>query len=420
MAAPFRLTQKFVKDVQSAGKKQRFSDHEVGGLTLRVTEKGVKSWVIRYRNLEGAQKEMSLGRADALTIEMARKAAREKLATVSSGHDPIEEKREAIRAAQERKARTVEGLIEQYRNSPAYLDTRAATRTGYDGNISLHILPEFGDTPVEEVSRGKVAAFLDRLSVEHSGWVSNSARSTLSTIMSFAVERELIDVNPVWAVKKRQPAKVRERTLSDQELKTTWEAAEAGEGMTASVATMIKLCALLPARCGEVAGMRWEELDLDAALWSIPGERMKNHKPHEAPLSASAVAILGAIERNPELPWVFPNKAKTEAFDGKVIGRACNRLAKGKGWNSFGPHDLRKTIATRLAEMGFAPHIVERLLSHDVASGRAIASYDFYAYRDEKRRAVEAWERELLRIVEGREDEASNVVSLMGAGTTHQ
>ena len=240
---------------------------------------------------------------------------------------------------------------------------------------------------------------LDAVLRERSGSVCNHARSSASVLFSFAVEKGWIDFSPVSAVKVKHRMKVRERILGDEEIRSLWAACLEENGLSKTVAEMVMLCLLLPARAKEVAGMQWEEVDFENALWTIPSERMKGHQRHQLPLAPCAINLLKTRQKDSNYKMVFPDKSGTKTINPKRAGRACNRQSKLMRVDSFGPHDLRRTIATRLAGMGYSRDIIERLLGHKVGGGRAIVNYDHYDYMEPKRKAMEAWEAELSRIL---------------------
>ncbi len=393
-----KLTQATVDSLKGSGRKQRFPDNKVRGLALRIAPGGSKSWIIRYRDQLGKSKEMNLGRSDKISLELARKKARQALANLLDGEDPLqkrEERREAARTSGERALQTV---VEKYRASSLYLTKRDTTRRGYDNSLDRYILPKFGDMAVEDIKRRHVSEFLDELLVEHSGSVSNQARSALSVVMSFALERDLIEYNPVIGVKAKHKMVVRRRILTDDELRDLWTRLDNRQGVTWAMSRMLKLLMLLPARATEISGMHWSEVDFDAGLLTIPGERMKGHQDHELPLPPLAIDILREQAHKADTPFVFPSLSKEEPMHRARPSRACNRLSKDMSRALFGPHDLRRTIATRMAGLGIDQSIIERTLGHKVGLGRAIVHYDHHSYRDEKRVALELWQKELTQI----------------------
>jgi len=330
-----------------------------------------------------------------------------------TGTIPSKRWRQAGIEARNKKMETLDALAGAYKASPGFLSKRIRTQEFYESCLRVHILPRLGTRSVKEIGRKDIASFLDRTYNEASGPASNSARWTLSVLFSYAAELELIDFNPVSAVKQRHRVGQRTRQLNDTELKCLWQALHDLEGVTADVSDMIRLCLFLPARVNEIAGMEWAELNFDERLWIVRADRMKNNKPHELPFGEFCQKLLEK-RRNSEVgnnPWGFPANSGIEPMNGKVASRACNRLSRDWGWQPSGPNALRRGFTTRMAENGVRLEILERALSHDVTDGRAIAHYDHYSYRDEKRHLIEHWEEALLKIVQEQDSQVDQTES---------
>jgi integrase len=149
--------------------------------------------------------------------------------------------------------------------------------------------------------------------------------------------------------------------------------------------------------------MRWSELDLEAGVWTLPGTRTKNARPHPVPLPATALAILtrrrAAITEDE--PRVFPGLT----LQGHAH-QALGALHVGYTWK-----DLRRTLATRLAGLGFDETTIGRVLSHARVTVTA-RHYNQYAYLDETRRALVAWDAELQRILTHRAKAGATVLPM--------
>ncbi len=381
------LTQRTVYALQSNGERQRFPDHKVKGLVLRIAPGGTKTFVLRYRKKDGTSSEMNLGRADSIPLDLARERARVALTRISGGGDPLDDRRDEKLEAERQKYRSLRALAERWQNTARFQALKPRTRDYYLTVLRRDILPKLGDTPDDQIRRRDIAEMLDRVFIEVSGPTSNSARRTLSALMTYAIEMELLEYNPVSAVRARHRNGQRTRQLSDDELRGLWTALDEKECMGSDVSDMTRLSLFLPARINELAGAEWREIDFGTNVWTFPPERMKNKKPHELPFGPAARAVLQA-RRNGESGnsrWVFPAQSGTEPMNGKVASRACNRLSYQLGWPPFGPHALRRTFASRMAAQGTSIELLERCLSHDVTHGRAIAHYAHYSYREEKR-----------------------------------
>ena len=402
-----RLTQKRANDAGALGKTYHLADHLVHRLKLRVTKAGAKSWVIIYRALDGSQRSKSLGKHSNITLAMARALARSELTDLDKGIDPLTKKEAARREAKSKPFRELSAIIDAYRSSTHYLSKRPTTRATYDNSFDKHITPALGDTPIEEIKRADVSIFLDELSSRTTGNVSNHARSALSVVMAFALERDLIEFNPVQGVKRTHKTPIKERLLNDQTLKSLWRALDECIAVTPTVAEMIRLLMFIPARVSEVSGMAWSEIDFSRSVWTLPAERAKGGMSHQVPLGECSQEILSRLYDNQERVaasnWVFANTSNSGPMARTVPTRAVARIVEKSGLAKFSPHDFRHTCATRLAKLGTHRDVIERLLGHKVGTGRAIIHYDHYDYSDEKRNAIIAWERELLGVVgEGR------------------
>lgn len=182
--------------------------------------------------------------------------------------------------------------------------------------------------------------------------------------------------------------------LSDAELKTIW-AACAGDDYGA----VLRLLMLTGQRAQEIGSLRWGEVHDDQIV--LPAERTKNSRAHIVPLSEPARAIVGA----------FNNKGRTHVFGrddtgfqgwSKAKEKIDARIAAVGALPHWTPHDLRRTVATRMAELGVQPHVVEAVLNH--ASGRSGVAgiYNRATYAREKRDALYLWAEHLLAVIESR------------------
>ena len=223
-------------------------------------------------------------------------------------------------------------------------------------------------------------------------------------------------MNP-WETTPRPLARElsRERVLSDAELGTLYTAAGAlGEPW----GVLVRLLILTGQRRGEVAGMRWDEIDLDAAEWSLPGARTKNGQPSVVPLAPEAMALLRTVKRRKDAELVFegPRKTAVSGF-GKVKNRLDAALAQASqaADRKVAPwilHDLRRTVATGLQRLGVRLEVTEAVLNHVSGTRSGIVGvYQRHGWEAEKSAALRAWAAHVLAAAEGKPD-AGNVVKL--------
>ena len=272
-------------------------DTDVSGLELRISGTGARSWAVSKR-VAGAQRRFTIPNGARLTLAEARKAAIKLLDDVADGRDPTEERREARKATRMARfgigrAWTIEGLVDEY---GAKVAAPAGQRSWEERRA--HVLREFREVaglPVAEVTDAHLWRVLDAATARGAkvgGW---HALRYLRTVLAWALSRKLIDRDPTTElplkdIRKRMKERARDRVLSPDELSRLWRAFEADAGNVYSA--VFRVAGLTAQRLGEVAGMRWADLDLARAEWRQPTN--KSDRPHMVPLSADAMAIIQA------------------------------------------------------------------------------------------------------------------------------
>jgi integrase len=254
----------------------------------------------------------------------------------------------------------------------------------------------------------------------------------------WARKRDILDVNPLSDIEAPGGDEVaRERTLTDTEIVALWNGLPA-INVSESIRLAAKLVLVTAQRPGEVAGARVNEFDLGRAIWNLPPERTKNGLPHVVPLSPMAVELVkAAMETTARNGWLLARRygdapisaiSLATAFldhrgrlgipdlpkpDDAVAAnvKAMVTWRRERRRLAYAPHDLRRTAATRMTELGHPRFIVDKVLNHVEPGVGKI--YDRHTYTGEKRRALEAWARELDAILTGRK--AEKVVALRPA-----
>jgi integrase len=243
---------------------------------------------------------------------------------------------------------------------------------------------------------------------------ANRLLTRLRTFFGWCVAHDLIAADPSAGVRKPAKEKSRDRVLTDDEIRALWAATAALNAPREDAiffGPLFRLLLLTGQRPGEVGGMCWSEIDLDARTWTIPGARTKNGKEHIVHLSAIAVEVL---PRDNEREFIFGSlrgKAPAAGF-----GRAKARLdaAMGEGVPPWVIHDLRRSATTIMARLGIAPHVADKVLNHTAGTIRGVAAvYNRFQYLDERRAALEALGRFVESLVR---PVPANVVELRPAG----
>ncbi len=363
-------------------------DDALPGFGVRINPSG-KVWVVQYR-ANGKSRRETLGRVNVIALEAAREAARRVLARVQLGADPHAERAET----EARRATTLEKVVLRYlQNAQGRLKPRS-----YE-EVERHLTKHWANLwslPVQNVGRALVASRLEEIARQNGPIAANRARASLSALYSFALGMGLADLNPVVGTLKLGEEVKRDHVLTDTELAIVWEACRQNDH-----GRIVQLLILAGQRREEVGGMSWPEIDLDAAIWVIPASRSKNGRFHEVPLSPEAVTTLRNVPRILGRDLVFGSglggysgwsKAKSE-----LDARASAMMPALRPWRL---HDLRRTAATGMANLGVQPHIIEAVLNHLSGTRAGVAGiYNRATYFEEKRAALNLWSNYVQELV---------------------
>ena len=259
-------------------------------------------------------------------------------------------------------------------------------------------------------------------------------------MFNFAIERDLLEHTPFIGVKALGPKNIRKRFLTEQEIKIMWDTFKSG-CVSEAMKRALRLILVTAQRPGEVAGIHSKEIN--GHWWTIPADRSKNGREHLVYLTDLALELIGDkdgyIFESPRDNKINATTFVKKPFNINALSHAISRInprdcnfdldtckntvckndkrpcsEKNKlGIPFFRPHDLRRTANTHLARLKVPLEIREVILNHSRGSLDAI--YNLHDYQDEKQLAMEMWERELIRIVKGKEP--AKVISMLKSAT---
>jgi integrase len=391
-------------------------DDDLPGFGLRIREGGARTWLVQYR-IGTKQRRLKLGTVNKLKPAEARQRARKALAKVDLGHDPQGEKLEAKAQA----AETFGCLMELYLPQAGHTRKRPIkprSRAEIERYLKVVWKP-LHEMPVVRVDRKTIAGRLGEIAQSNGPIAANRAQDALSAMFSWAIGAGHVDQNPVLGVPKMGREERRDRVLTDEELKLVWR--HAGDDEYGAI---LRLLILTGQRREEVGSLTWGELDLSKALWSIGPERTKNALRHEVPLSSQALAILETVPIREGRRLLFGasrggfsswSKAK-QRLDRRWLQALREEHGDGIQEASLVPwrlHDIRRTVATRMADLGVLPHVIEAILNHVSGHKRGVAgTYNRSTYSGEKRTALTLWAEHVAALT----GEGSKVVPLKRAG----
>jgi integrase len=395
----------FIRGLQPPAKgRLELADAACRGLWLRITAVGSKSFAFRYR-ARGARRveRLTLGKYPDVSLRDARARADKLRAQIAAGKNPSAHKREAS-------ARSFAALAERYLIEHARRHKRTAAKD--ERNLRLHILPRWAERDFASITRADVIALIERLVSTDKPVLANRVHALISGIFGFAMDVDLASANPAARLRKRGVETVRTRTLSDAEIQLFWHRIVESP-IPRSVGLALRLVLATGCRPGEAAGMAHGELEWDGdgnpTGWTIPPARSKNRRPHFVPLSPLASELIAEAMTKGSSTFVFVSRSKRGHVDNIALAKGMaqmpsllpNNQAGSENWKADPPtaHDLRRTVATRLAAAGVPGEDVSAILGHVRAdvTGR---HYDHYDRANEKRRALERWARILASIIE--------------------
>ncbi len=377
-------------DTRSLGKGRRFG--------LRISYAGTKTWCVWYQ-YDGRTRRLSIGHWPPLGLADARRKADKQLSAILLDHDPAAERQA------DKHAETVAELAELFIEKYAMRNKKSWRRD--QEMLARDVVPFWGRRKLTDIRRRDVCVMTDRVVDRGAPVAANRVFAVVNKMFNWGIERDLLEHNPCNGAKKPSAETARDRALSKAENAVFWNRLEL-TNIRESIQLCLKLLLLTGQRKGELSQATKAEVDLDGAEWVIPSERAKNGRPHFVPLSPLAVALFRqAFELSGESEFIFPSPQGSKAVSSATVNMTVRR-----NWTTFGlthwtPHDLRRTAATRMCEIGISGDIVDRILNHKIPGIRGV--YDRYSYATEKRSALNKWGRQVEAIVSG---ETTSVIAI--------
>ncbi|GAA0648354.1 site-specific integrase [Sphingomonas ursincola] len=367
-----------------------------GGLHLLVKESGARSWVYRFM-LNGKSRDIGLGAAgpDGISLSQARDARDALRLKVKAGIDPLEERQrvaaEALSAAQAAQVAgiTFKAVAETYIGANEGSWRNDKHRQQWKNTLATYVYPVIGELPVAEVGTAHVLQILEPIWKDKAETASR-VRGRMETILDAAKARGYREgENPArWRGHIAQILPARSRLTRGHHKAMHYEAIPAFIGdlheRKAVAALALEFAILTAARTGEVIGAKWDEVDLDKAIWTIPASRMKAGREHRVPLSLRAVAILESAKALRK-EWLFPATS-----GGKLSGMAMTMLLRRMKVDAT-VHGFRSGFRDWASECtGYAHEVAEMALAHTIGNKveRAYRRGDLF---EKRRRLMEDW-----------------------------
>lgn len=368
------------------------------GLGARVSAAGKVRWQYRYK-LAGKNKRLDFGDYPDISLLKARDLAQQCREWLAEGYDP-KLKRDLQR--QERIAPvTVEDALEYW--LVEYAEQNRANAQKHRSQFERHIYPYIGRLPLADTETRHWIECFDRIrkgvpekkqkpAAVAAGYIMQNAKQALRycRVRRYAFSRELDDLT-ICDVGKKQAK--RDRVLSHDELVDVWRLSNDKDQQLYHQA-LLKILIVFGARTQEVRLSTWGEWDFEKGLWTVPKAHSKTSEKIIRPIPKSLYPWLQELRNNTGDDYILGELRRPESVSqhGRLIYK---KLGHDEPWTL---HDLRRTFATRLNELGVMPHVVEQLLGHSL--GGVMAIYNRSQYLPEKERALELWLERLALLMD--------------------
>ena len=393
-----KLTHKQIEGLASRG---RYGDG--GGLYLNIAPGGSKSWVQRI-TIDGKRTDKGLGGFPAVSLAEARHIAKENKAAVKEGRNPWDGAAAPVLRFTEADG-TITFAEATRRTYRAKVDAGVLKNVKHRSNwirrLEMYALPVFGNRPVDEITRREMVAFVEGLHATGHIDTAQRVRAGVREVLDDCVEREETSTNHAGEAIRRTVARLgkakqtkHQRALYHDKVADALVAMRQFHGMKEPTLALHFLV-LTASRSGEVRGATWDEIDLDAAVWTIPGNRMKANETHRVPLTIQAQMILHqakalARERarrrrdRKATALIFPHPNGNPLSD-QVFSQRLNKLALDTT-----AHGFRSSFNGYAAEQGWPPELISKALAHKVGSAVAQA-YNRVDLLEQRRPMMEQW-----------------------------
>lgn len=400
-----KLSAAFIKtDHSDVDKRYEIYDTVVNGFILRITKTGYKSFAYRYW-YDGQSRQITIGRADQISLADARKKAREFREVVREGKDPQRQRQQE----RESKPLTLGEYIEQFKSDYVKRKLKATTRKTYKSRLNKITDSSISDLLLKDVNRKDVRKFLKN---EAKKYPTNANRlhSIISKVFNEAIEDGILSENPIKGMSKISEERRRDPQYSSDDIKAIWEAInEEWE----PIQGILKMLLITGQRLGETKKMKWADIQDD--FWIIPisdqktGKRTKRN--HKVPLSYLALDVLDQMKPiNGSSEYVFASLKDQEKVITHFKG-AIDRIREKAELEDFVIHDLRHIVATQMIELGVEFTTVGKVLNHKALAGEnaITARYINTDLTKHKTTALSKWANELNRLATGEQAEIHKI-----------
>ena len=385
------LNDRQIRNAKPQEKPYKLADG--GGLYLYVTPKGTKSFRLKFR-FDGKEQVLTIGKYPHVSLSEARAMAETAKTQIAQGINPAAQKQAEKQQAQEAALNTFAAVAKEWHrvSTPRWKPHHAARVWRY---METDVLPHIGSLQLDEIRVSDIQALLERVMARNVGNTAEKIRQWIGAVYEYAAQRELTERNPAKRLKGFivQRETVHRRALPLSELEMFYRRLKEARIDPANRIALLLLILTFP-RSNELRGAQWGEIDFQAAVWTIPRERMKMKREHKIPLSAWSLELLHELHAiTGQGTQLFPSRTK---IGGYISENTLNKIIERIGFKELTTlHGFRSLASSTLNEKGFNPDAIELQLAHQ-PSDKIRAAYNRADYWQERVEMM-AWYGGLLR-----------------------
>jgi len=332
--------------------KETYFDEAITGFVVEVRPNGGKTYSLRYKDEYGRQRQYRIANAADVTFSEARKVAAQVKARVAIGQNPMEERKA------NRQIPTLAELSERYL---AFVRTSKKSHDIDERYLRLHLLPRFGKLHLDQLRQEDVVEWLNgKVREGYAQATVNRWQVILSYMMRLAKQWKVpgSETNPLEGVRQKDANNRKERYLSPAETQRLKRAVE--DSPNPMLKYIVALLLLTGCRKRELLDAKWEEVNVDRKVWRIPTS--KSGKPRHVPLSDEAIAVLNAVPRFGDCPYIVPNPKTLQPFT--AFFNSWDSARRAARLPDVRVHDLRHSAASNLVNAGQSLYVVAKVLGH--------------------------------------------------------
>jgi integrase len=389
-----------VRNAKALDKDYKLSDG--GGLYVLVRKNGTKAWQLGYR-YGGKQKTFTIGAYPTVGLAEARDKRTAAKKQIASGLDPSTQKRLDRIALETATANTFEMVADEWLARGAAEGMAPSTIAKHTWLLRL-AKAQLGSRPISQITSAEILSLLRSIERQGKLETANRVRSSVSAVFRHAIRTLRADTDPTLALRGATQAptvKHHGAILNEAEIGPLMRSISAYAG-NFSVRSALAWMARTFVRTKELRWAPKTEIDLEGALWTIPGPRMKMDLPHLVPLSKQCVELAREIIETVPGPLLFPSvRSHKRPISENTLNTALRTMGYEKG--DMTGHGFRRMASTRLNEMGWNPDWIERQLAH-VEGHKVRRAYNAAEYLDGRTKMMQFWSDYLDRLADDDED----------------